>query len=107
MYPEDKIKEALLQVDVEVFHYYALHPSDRYVVWAEDGEGTELVADNRKIGQVLSGTIDFFTKTEQDPAREEIQRALGDAEISYSLNSVQYEEETGYIHYEWRLEVVG
>lgn len=107
MYPEDKIKEALLQVDVEVFHYYALHPSDRYVVWAEDGEGTELAADNRKIGQVLSGTIDFFTKTEQDPAREEIQRALGDAEISYSLNSVQQEEETGYIHYEWRWEVAG
>ena len=107
MYLEDKIKEALLRVDVEVFHYYALHPSDRYVVWAEDGEGTELAADNRKIGQVLSGTIDFFTKTEQDPAREEIQRALGDVEISYSLNSVQYEEETGYIHYEWRWEVAG
>lgn len=107
MYPEDKIKEALLQVDVEVFHYYALHPSDRYVVWAEDGEGAELAADNRKIGQVLSGTIDFFTKTEQDPAREEIQRALEDAEISYSFNSVQYEEETRYIHYEWRWEVVG
>ena len=107
MYPEDKNKEALLQVDVEVFHYYALHPSDRYVVWAEDGEGTELAADNRKIGQVLTGTIDFFTKTEQDPAREEIQRVLGDAEISYSLNSVQYEEETGYIHYEWRWEVAG
>lgn len=107
MCPEDKIKEALLRVDVEAFHYYALNPSDRYVVWAEDGEGTELAADNRKIGQVLSGTIDFFTKTEQDPAREEIQRALGDAEISYSLNSVQYEEETGYIHYEWRWEVAG
>ena len=107
MYPEDKIKEALLRVDVEVFHYYALHQSDRYVVWAEDGEGAELAADNRKIGQVLSGTIDFFTKTEQDPAREEIQRALGDAEISYSLNSVQQEEETGYIHYEWRWEVAG
>lgn len=107
MYQEDKIKEALLRVDVEAFHYYALHPSDRYVVWAEDSEGTELAADNRKIGQVLSGTIDFFTKTEQDPARKEIQRALGDAEISYSLNSVQYEEETGYIHYEWRWEVAG
>ena len=107
MYPEDKIKEALLQVDVDVFHYYALHPSDRYVVWAEDGEGAELAADNQKVGQVLAGTIDLFTKTEQDPAIGEIQTALKHAEISYSLNSVQYEEETGYIHYEWRWEVVG
>ena len=97
----------MAEVDVEVFHYYALHPSDRYVVWAEDGEGAELAADNQKIGQVLSGTIDFFTKTEQDPATEEIQRALADAEISYSLNSVQYEEETRYLHYEWRWEVAG
>ena len=107
MYPEDKIKEALLRVDVEVFHYYALHQSDRYVVWAEDGEGAELAADNRKIGQVLSGTIDFFTRTENDPAIVEIQMALENAEISYYLNSVQYEEETGYIHYEWRWEVAG
>lgn len=107
MYPEDKIKEALLRVDVEVFHYYALHPSDRYVVWAEDGEGAELAADNQKVGQVLSGTIDFFTRTENDSAIVEIQTALENAEISYYLNSVQYEEETRYIHYEWRWEVVG
>lgn len=69
--------------------------------------GEELAADNQKVGQVLSGTIDFFTRTENDPAIVEIQTALENAEISYYLNSVQYEEETRYIHYEWRWEVVG
>lgn len=75
------------------------------------GQRTEreknLPADNQKVGQVLSGTIDFFTRTENDPAIVEIQTALENAEISYYLNSVQYEEETRYIHYEWRWEVVG
>lgn len=107
MFQTAMIEQALRQVHVPVFHFYAFHKADRYVVWAEDGEGAELAADNQKVGQVLSGTIDFFTKTEQDPATEEIQRALADAEISYSLNSVQYEEETRYLHYEWRWEVAG
>lgn len=103
----NQIKEALLNVDVKVFHFYALHPPERYIVWAEDGEGEVLTADNQKVGQVISGTIDFFTKKEQDTAVGKIQQVLSDAEISYNLNSIQYEDETGYIHYEWRWEVAG
>ena len=103
MFQTAMIEQALRQVHVPVFHFYAFHKADRYVVWAEDGEGE----DNQKVGQVLSGTIDFFTRTENDPAIVEIQTALENAEISYYLNSVQYEEETRYIHYEWRWEVVG
>lgn len=107
MFQTAMIEQALRQVRVPVFHFYAFHKADRYAVWAEDGEGEELAADNQKVEQVLSGTIDFFTRTEKDPAIVEIQTALENAEISYYLNSVQYEEETRYIHYEWRWEVVG
>ena len=100
-----RVKEALLQVPAEVFHYDAFKKSDQYIIWAETGEGTSFHADNRKQEQVIVGTIDYFTKTDLDPNLDAIQEALKSAEISFFLESVQYEEETKYIHYEWKFEV--
>lgn len=42
MFQTAMIEQALRQVHVPVFHFYAFHKADRYVVWAEDGEGEEL-----------------------------------------------------------------
>lgn len=99
-----RIRDALLTVSKDVYHFEALEKKDKYIVWAEDGEGNSGHADNKK-NQVIQGTIDYFTKDDADPAVEEIQEALELYEISYKLNSVQYEDETEYIHYEWIWEV--
>ena len=71
------IRDTLLKVSDNVGHYEAKEKNDQYIVWAEDSEGSSVEGDNRK------------------------QEALIDAEISFYLNSVQYEDETKYIHYEW------
>ena len=42
---------------------------------------------------------------EYDELIDKIQDALNKNCISFNLNSVQYEDETGYIHYEWRFEI--
>ena len=99
-----RIRDALLTVSKDVYHFEALKKEDKYIVWAEDGESNSGHADNKK-NQVIQGTIDYFTKDDADPAVEEIQEALELYEISYKLNSVQYEDETEYIHYEWIWEV--
>lgn len=99
-----RIRDALLTVSKDVYHFEALKKKDKYIVWAEDGEGNSGHADNKK-NQAIQGTIDYFTKDDADPAVEEIQEALELYEISYKLNSVQYEDETEYIHYEWIWEV--
>lgn len=101
-----KIKDALLMVTDAVFHYTAAERSDKYIVWAESGEADSLEADNHKQEQTIGGTIDYFTKTDFDPNIDAIQNVMKSAEISFFLESVQYEEETGYIHYEWKFEVV-
>lgn len=101
-----KVKDTLLTVTDAVFHYFAADKPDRYIVWAESGEVGSLEADNRKQEQTIGGTIDYFTKTDFDPNIDGIQNALKSAEIAFLLESVQYEEETGYIHYEWKFEVV-
>lgn len=100
-----KIRDALLAVSENVGHYRALNKTDRYIVWAEDGEGDSLHADNQKEIQVIQGTIDYFTKMESDPMVDQIQESLKKAGICYQLSSVQYEEETGYKHWEWIWEV--
>lgn len=99
-----RIRDALLTVSKDVYHFEASKKKDKYIVWAEDGEGNSGHADNKK-NQVIQGTIDYFTKDDADPVVEEIQEALELYEISYKLNSVQYEDETEYIHYEWIWEV--
>lgn len=100
------IRDALLDVTEDVFHYEAIHTPDKYIVWAEDGEADSITADNHKTEQVLQGTIDYFTKLEYDTNFGLIQAKLNSIDISWRLNSVQYEEDTGYIHYEWVWEMV-
>ena len=101
------IRDALLEVIPDVFHYEAWAKPDKYIVWAEDNEASSLNADNKKQEQVLEGTVDYFTKTEYDPNFKLIQSKLNAIDISWKLNSVQHEEETGYIHYEWVFEFTG
>ena len=50
--------------------------------------------------------MDFFTLDEYDAIIDEIQDSLeGNEGLSWNLNSVQYEEDTKFIHYEWIFEV--
>lgn len=99
------LKAVLLTVSENFGHYEALDTSQPYGVWAEDGETANLDADNCKAGQTIEGTIDWFTKDEDDPVIAAIPNALNAARIGWELNSVQYEDETGYIHYEYLFRV--
>lgn len=77
-----------------------------YAVWQEDSEGQSNYADNVKADQLLQLTIDYFTKTEYDAMTDAIQSALDCEDISYTLNSFQYEDETKLLHYEWLVKVI-
>ena len=79
--------------------------TEKYNVWEEECEGSSVEGDNKKVNQTIEGTIDYYTKEEVDTNVDKIQQALIDACISFYLESVQYEEETEYIHYEWVWEV--
>lgn len=100
-----QVKEALLVVMQPVYHYEALKKEYPYCVWAEDGAGGQLNADNSMRNQSIQGTIDYYTQQENDVNVEKIQAALKEARISFSLNSIQYEEKERCIHWEWVFEV--
>ena len=102
------LKTLLLAIGPPVFRYFATGQTGNYIVWAEDGEGDTVHADGQKVERALTGTIDYFTKTENDPVVQQIEDVLdSDDGISWYLNSVQYEQDTGYIHFEWVWEVDG
>ena len=93
------------KVTEKVYHYHAMNEDDQYIVWAEESESGANEGDNRKLNQTIQGTIDYFTKMDMDENVDKIQSLLNGAGISFYLSSVQFEEETGYIHYEWIWEV--
>ena len=77
-----------------------------YGVWAEDGDVSPS-ADNVNSTQILSGTTDYFTKIEDDPNVGIVQAVFdGAAWISAQINSIQYEDDTGMLHYEWAWEAL-
>lgn len=100
-----EFKTMLLTILPDVYHYKAFSKPDKYIVWAEDSESTSLYADNKKEEQAIQGTLDYFTKQEFDPIVLTIQNTLNKNEISWTLNSIQHEEDTKYTHYEWMWEV--
>jgi hypothetical protein len=100
------LRDLLLTITPNTFHFKAYAKPDKYIVWAEDGEAGSCNADDQKVDQVLQGTIDYFTKTEFDINFELIQDKLNSADLVWRLNSIQHEEDTGYIHYEWLWEMI-
>ena len=101
----DELKNALLAVSPHVYHFHAHKPQAPYIVWGEDGPGDTVFANGRLVLQALGWTVDLFTGDPEDTALfEGIQAAL-DRVCCWRLNSIQYEEDTGLTHYEWRWEV--
>lgn len=74
-------------------------------VWAEDNDNT-LMADNRHGEGITQGSIDYYTRSDNGEAKAIIEAALNAFDIAYGLNSIIYEEDTGFIHYEWIFEAV-
>ena len=103
-----KVRDALASIE-NLKCYHLKKPASvtaPYAVWQEDSEGDSHYSDNFKSEQVLQATIDYFTKTEYDTMADSIQSALNCEDISWTLNSFQYEDETKLLHYEWLVKVI-
>lgn len=101
-----RIQTALVGVTSSCYHYWRAKATPPYLIWAEDGEMDSFESDNHKQEQQLHGTADYFTKTEFDTTVDAIQNALNGIMTGWRLSSVQYEEDTGLIHYEWKWWVI-
>ena len=106
MKPND-IKTALLTLTPEVYHYFA-RANNRmaYVVWQEDST-QDFYANNRTAEHGWSMSVDLFTKTENDPLMESIPELFDGLGVPYRVESVDYEDDTQYIHVTWEVVLYG
>lgn len=95
-----KLRDALLSVSSKVYHFEAQGELP-YIVWAEEGQSAASYGDGVMGRQVLTGTIDYYTKDEYDAGVWLIQDALNKIGIGWRLNSIQLEDDIGVVHYEW------
>jgi hypothetical protein len=102
-----ELRDLLLSVGVPVCHFESTGQADKYIVWAEEGSGESVYADDQLEIQATQGTIDYFTKTEFDLNFNHIPELINSSDATCRLNSIQREKDTGYIHYEWIWEVDG
>lgn len=80
--------------------------SSRYFVWQEDGSA-DFLADNVHQESAVTGTTDLYTKMEFDPWKDAFEASLNRCPgVTWRLNSVQFEKDTGFWHYEWIWSVV-
>lgn len=102
----DSLKTALLTVTNRVYRYTAISsPTFPYIVWQDEFESGSLSGDGRKIGRILEGSIDLYSKQPDHAFINAIEKALNDAGICFRLNSIQYEKDTKVIHHEWVFEI--
>lgn len=95
----EKIIAAHTAVTMAVSHGGRLK-SERYFVWQEDG-AQDFIANGRHGEKGVTGSTDLFTKREFDPWKDQIEESFDNCGIAWRLNSVQFEEDTGFWHYEW------
>ena len=102
-----KLKQLHDAMPVTMHHYGAHKPATPYGVWAEEGDVSPS-ADNVNSTRILSGTTDYYTKTADDANVDAIEAIFAGASawIAARLSSIQYEDDTGLLHYEWTWEAV-
>lgn len=99
------VKTALLTVTQNVRRYFYPNPPADYIVYAEDMQSDALHGAGTMRNQTLEGTVDYFTKNLNSNNAKAVQNALLSAGIPFRCNSIQYEPSTGYLHFEWIIEV--
>ena len=101
----DELINALASTGYQFAHFgWSKAPAGDYGVYAEDG-ANDLIAGNKHVEKVLQGTVDYYTRDDSGTPKTTIETALDSVPVAWYLNSVQFESDTGYIHYEWVFEV--
>lgn len=96
---------ALKLLDIPFSEYgWRTRPEGKYGVVSLDFEADAHNGDGAKVDRVWEGSVDvFFPKlTDRTDMVEAVEEVLGAVlGNSWSLNSTQYETETGLFHMEW------
>ena len=99
----DALLTALKALGLPIAEYaWDSRPDSDYLVIGIDSEAASLEADGQKVNQAPQGTVDLFTLTNDRAVMQSVQSALDALDgCAWYLNSVQYEDDTRLLHWEW------
>ena len=106
------IRDALLSVIPNTYHFRAEKQKGPFIVWGETGPANSAYADDMTQIQVMNIDVDYFTPHEFDPNFTVLQNLFNGLELAaWQLNFIRYEdavyeEGQNQIHYNWTLEAV-
>lgn len=103
----EQLKAALKETGLPFAHFgWSEAPAGDYGIYAEDG-ANDFESDGQHSELALTGTVDYFTRDDSGAPKATVEDALRSVwNCVWYMNSVQFEQDTGYIHYEWVFEVV-
>lgn len=104
----DALRDALNGTGYAFAHFgWSTAPEGDWGVYAEDG-ANDLEADDQHAERAIEGTVDYFTRDDSGAPQIVIEAALAAVPaLAWHLNSVQFEQDTGFIHYEWVFQDAG
>lgn len=101
----DELVTALNATSYPFAHFaWARAPAGDYGTYSEGGLN-RLTGDNRSAEKATVVYVDLFTRDATDAPETAIEDALDGIPCAWYLNTVQYEDDTRYIHYEWVVEI--
>lgn len=88
---------------------WASAPTGSYGVYGQYG-ADQFEANNRYGESLIRADVDWYTRTDDEVEKDAIEACFKELQDSnafaWYLNTVQYEEDTGFIHYEWNVELL-
>lgn len=98
----NKLETALTATGIPFAHFgFVNAPQDAYMVYAENMVDS-LRTGGHQAETITHGTLDLFTRDDTQLQRNRIETELNKIDgFAFQLESIQYEDETGFIHYEW------
>lgn len=105
---QDRLKEALETTGFP-FAKYGWSEGPKSETWgvysAENGR--DLAADNMHVESATWFVVDLYTRESGPLPRRRVEAALNGLRCAWRLSSVDYENDTGYIHFKWRCALRG
>lgn len=103
-----RLRAALEATGYPVAEYaWSVAPAGDYIVYGADG-GADFLAGNTHAETGTTGTVDLFTRDPSPTPRQTVETALRSVRaMTWALNTIQFEEDSGYIHLEWRIGFYG
>ena len=103
----ERLATALATTNYSFAHHgWSRAPGTEYGVWAEES-AEDLEANGAHIERATVVTVDLFTRDATETPRNTVEGVLNGLGWPWRLDSIQYEDETGLIHYYWRVSVYG